>query len=97
MTYHHDALVQVTFTCPWGNINSFLDPPPPKSKDKIVVFMVSNCNTGGADERTGVALLDEIHRAIDSKCISSKRDLLFCVEYLVQLLDLLISFFFQLM
>src|SRR5690348_7402648 len=46
MTYHHDSLVQVTFTCPWGNINTFLDPPPPKSNDKIVVFMGSNCVTG---------------------------------------------------
>lgn len=32
MTYHYDALVQTTFTCPWGMLNTFLDPPPPKSK-----------------------------------------------------------------
>src|SRR5690554_5397676 len=52
MTYHKDSLVHVRFTCPWGNINSFLDPPPPKSPNKVVVFMGSNCNTGGATERT---------------------------------------------
>jgi hypothetical protein len=52
MTYHHDSLVQVTFTCPWGNINTFLDPIPPKSEEKVVVFMGSNCKTGGAAERT---------------------------------------------
>eukprot|EP01116_Phalansterium_solitarium_P024439 TRINITY_DN8965_c0_g1_i1.p1 TRINITY_DN8965_c0_g1~~TRINITY_DN8965_c0_g1_i1.p1 ORF type:complete len:669 (-),score=258.69 TRINITY_DN8965_c0_g1_i1:189-2195(-) len=52
MTYHHESLTQISFTCPWGQINTFLDPPPKKSKDKVVVFMASNCNTGGATERT---------------------------------------------
>lgn len=62
MTYDPDSLVQVTYTCPWGDINTFLDPPPKKSSDKIVVLMASNCNTGGADKRT--AYVEELMKYI---------------------------------
>lgn len=52
MTYHQDSLVHISFTCPWGGLNTFLDPPPKKDKKKLAVLMASNCNTGGATERT---------------------------------------------
>eukprot|EP01113_Clastostelium_recurvatum_P021482 TRINITY_DN2545_c0_g1_i2.p1 TRINITY_DN2545_c0_g1~~TRINITY_DN2545_c0_g1_i2.p1 ORF type:complete len:678 (+),score=136.13 TRINITY_DN2545_c0_g1_i2:131-2164(+) len=63
MTYHHDALTQITFICPWGGIDGWLDPPPPKTNDKLIMFAASNCHTGGADRRT--AYVQELMQYID--------------------------------
>jgi Glycosyltransferase family 10 (fucosyltransferase) C-term/Concanavalin A-like lectin/glucanases superfamily len=52
LLYHYDSRTQTTFTCPWAGKNTFLDPPPPKSSDKVVAAFLSNCNTGGALQRT---------------------------------------------
>ncbi len=62
MTYHYDAFLQISFTCPWGGLNTFLDPPPKKSKEKFIAFFASNCNTGGADKRT--AYVDELMKYV---------------------------------
>lgn len=51
MTYHHDAQVQITFACPWAGVSDLLAPVPPKTKDKIVAAFISNCATGGANQR----------------------------------------------
>lgn len=38
ITYEQDSLAQVTFMCPWGSKTAadLRNPPPPKSKDKLV-------------------------------------------------------------
>ena len=46
MSYHQDSIAQITFTCPWGGMNTFLDPSPPKNNNKLAVLMASNCHDG---------------------------------------------------
>jgi Glycosyltransferase family 10 (fucosyltransferase) C-term/Concanavalin A-like lectin/glucanases superfamily len=62
-TYYLHSQVPVTFTCLWGGVgydsktkiptsDVFLKPPKKKSKDKVVAFMSTNCQSGGATYRT---------------------------------------------
>jgi len=75
-TYYLHSQVPLTFTCLWGggNFSDFLKPPPPKAKDKCVVFMTTNCQSGGAGARTAYAkeLMD--HMSVDSfgRCLHNK-------------------------
>jgi hypothetical protein len=67
-TYHHDAEVQVTFVCPWGSkkYEDLRTPPPPKSDDKLVAFIASNCGAGGADGRLNFVRELMKHIRVDS-------------------------------
>lgn len=77
MTFYLHSQVPITFTCLWGGgkgIEDFLKPPPPKTKDKCIALMASNCGSGGATSRT--AYLQEFmsHIHVDSygKCLHNK-------------------------
>jgi hypothetical protein len=63
MVYHHDADVHITFFCPWAGNQDVFQPPPPKTHSKLVAFMGSNCDTGGAKRRT--AFVQELARYIE--------------------------------
>eukprot|EP01114_Cavostelium_apophysatum_P009638 TRINITY_DN2285_c0_g1_i2.p1 TRINITY_DN2285_c0_g1~~TRINITY_DN2285_c0_g1_i2.p1 ORF type:complete len:606 (+),score=145.63 TRINITY_DN2285_c0_g1_i2:116-1933(+) len=76
-TYYLDSQVPLTFTCMWGggmNISDLLKPHPPKTKDKCVVFMCTNCNSGGAGARTAYAKELMEHVSVDSygQCLHNK-------------------------
>lgn len=64
MTYAKDSLVQITYMCPWGSKTpaDLLKPPPAKTKDKLVAYISSNCNGGGAVART--AYVEELMQYI---------------------------------
>jgi hypothetical protein len=75
ISYHHDSLVHITYVCPWGGVSDFLAPPPPKSRDKLAVFVTSNCyGPGGARERTEYVKEMMRYMPIDSvgMCLNNK-------------------------
>eukprot|EP01116_Phalansterium_solitarium_P016007 TRINITY_DN3615_c0_g1_i1.p1 TRINITY_DN3615_c0_g1~~TRINITY_DN3615_c0_g1_i1.p1 ORF type:complete len:606 (+),score=163.98 TRINITY_DN3615_c0_g1_i1:99-1916(+) len=77
-TYYLNSQVPLTFTCLWGgvgsNVSHFLEPHPPKTKERGIVFMTTNCWSGGAIYRT--AYMHELmkHVKIDSygQCLHNK-------------------------
>jgi len=75
-TYYLESQVPITFTCMWGGgtFEDLLKPPPPKSKDKCVIFMSTNCGSGGALARTAYAAELMEHMQVDSygQCLHNK-------------------------
>jgi len=74
-TYYLHSQVPLTFTL-WGggNFSDLLKPPPPKTKDKCVVFMTTNCNSGGAGARTSYAkeLMEHMDVHSYGRCLHNK-------------------------
>eukprot|EP01114_Cavostelium_apophysatum_P013916 TRINITY_DN3476_c0_g1_i1.p1 TRINITY_DN3476_c0_g1~~TRINITY_DN3476_c0_g1_i1.p1 ORF type:complete len:612 (+),score=103.82 TRINITY_DN3476_c0_g1_i1:87-1922(+) len=75
-TFYLHSQVPITFTCLWGggNMTDFLKPHPPKTAENCVVFMCTNCNSGGAVHRTAYA--KELMKHIDvhsyGKCLHNR-------------------------
>ncbi|EGC32023.1 hypothetical protein DICPUDRAFT_57337 [Dictyostelium purpureum] len=71
-TFRHSDQVQSTFACSWGsgeggNISNFLrEPVPFKKKNKLVGFMSTNCNSGGAIYRTCYIIDMMKHMQVDA-------------------------------
>eukprot|EP01116_Phalansterium_solitarium_P000917 TRINITY_DN1075_c0_g3_i2.p1 TRINITY_DN1075_c0_g3~~TRINITY_DN1075_c0_g3_i2.p1 ORF type:complete len:611 (+),score=192.62 TRINITY_DN1075_c0_g3_i2:38-1834(+) len=79
MTFSQDSQVPITFTCLWGGgygkgINDFLIPPAEKPKGRGVLFIATNCQSGGASWRTAYTKELMKHIQIDSygQCLHNK-------------------------
>jgi hypothetical protein len=76
MTYYLHSQVPITFMCMWGGgqRSDLLKPHPPKSREKCVAWMATNCGSGGATARTAYVKELMEHIQVDSfgKCLHTK-------------------------